>query len=536
LFSAVTSAFAIQVHSQLQPDPNDETAALLRVLIYKIDNTTFGGDVPTLPQWAGPPRTIVQVEAVLYASLATSIFSAFLAMLGKQWLNRYASIDVRGSAIERSQNRQRKLDGIVRWYFHHVMESLPLMLQFALLLLGCALSIYLWGINTTVASVVLGITSLGILFYALIVIAGMASASCPYQTPGARILRNLHHYLRHHIRHIYRRTLVAVPMILRLVFHAIMHSYSITPLVQWWGNIQRGERPGFILGVIPVYIIIILPFNLVLDVCDFVIINIIGILTLARRAYAWSRTVHNWLRCVLSPWVDGSDRQVVTLDLQCISWILRTSLDKAVHLATLKSLAAMNTLTDFNPALVSPCFDILAGCVTVVGSKVVITRGLEELAAVSDLCCLRTISHLAAMDPTSSILKDARQRYTKTFPLEANFEGSPHCLSFAVILNISYSPQQKTQQKDYKLLSNGHVIPVQLSRLEYQKKRHGKVPRWFLRFALHHLSQDPPPPTSVIADCLSIIAIDMGCPVSDTMTLDERYVHIWQMSTFLIKN
>ena len=100
----MTSAFIIQVHSQLQPDPNEETAALLRVLIHKIDNTTFGDDVPAIPLWSGPPRTTVQVEAILYASLAASLFSAFLAMLGKQWLNRYASTDMRGSVIQRGQN------------------------------------------------------------------------------------------------------------------------------------------------------------------------------------------------------------------------------------------------------------------------------------------------------------------------------------------------------------------------------------------------------------------------------------------------
>ncbi|KAF9791185.1 hypothetical protein BJ322DRAFT_982776, partial [Thelephora terrestris] len=85
LFSAVTSAFIIQVQSGLQSDPNEETAALLRVLIYKIDNTTFGGDVPTLPQWTGPPQTIIHVQSLLYASLLTSLLSAFIAMLGKQW-------------------------------------------------------------------------------------------------------------------------------------------------------------------------------------------------------------------------------------------------------------------------------------------------------------------------------------------------------------------------------------------------------------------------------------------------------------------
>jgi len=96
-----------------------------------MDNTTFGGNVPTVPQCTGPPHKIVHVQAILFASLAASLFSAFLAMLGKQWLNRYASVDIRGSAIERGQNRQRKLDGIVAWYFDHVMQLLPLMLQAA---------------------------------------------------------------------------------------------------------------------------------------------------------------------------------------------------------------------------------------------------------------------------------------------------------------------------------------------------------------------------------------------------------------------
>ena len=191
LFSAVTSAFVIQVQPGLQPDPNEETAALLRVLIYKTDNTTFGSDIPTVPQWSGPPRSIVQVQAMLYASFAVSLFSAFLAMLGKQWLNRYASTDMRGTAIERSQNRQRKLNGIVSWYFEDVMESLPLMLQAALLLLGCALCQYLWEIDLTVASVVLAVTSFGLAFYFFVVTAGAASESCPYQTPGSRILRSV---------------------------------------------------------------------------------------------------------------------------------------------------------------------------------------------------------------------------------------------------------------------------------------------------------------------------------------------------------
>ena len=163
---------------------------LLHVLINKIDNTTFGSDTPALPQWTAPSQAIVQVQAILYASLAALLILTFLAMLGKQWLNQYAWTDMRGTAVERSQNRQRKLDGITVWCFNYMMEALPLMLQIALLLLSCALSRYLWEINIVIVFVVLGVNSFGVAFYAFIVIAGTASESCPYQTPCAHILQH----------------------------------------------------------------------------------------------------------------------------------------------------------------------------------------------------------------------------------------------------------------------------------------------------------------------------------------------------------
>ena len=186
LFSAVTSAFIVQVHSQLQLDPGEETAALLRILIYKIGNATFIGEIPPLlQQWAGPPRTIVDAQNISYASLAASLFSSFLAMLGKQWLGLYAS------AIERSQNRQRKLDGVVAWCLDWMLRSLPLMLQAALLLLGCAPSRYLWEIDTAVASVVLGVTPFGFLFYLSTFVTGTNSKDYPYQTSWANIIHPL---------------------------------------------------------------------------------------------------------------------------------------------------------------------------------------------------------------------------------------------------------------------------------------------------------------------------------------------------------
>ena len=80
------------------------------------------------------------------------------------------------------------MNGMVTWYFDLVMECLPLMLQAALLLLGYALSNYLFIVNN-VAGVAVGFTTFSLLFYLLIVSAATLSYNCPLQTPLSLIIR-----------------------------------------------------------------------------------------------------------------------------------------------------------------------------------------------------------------------------------------------------------------------------------------------------------------------------------------------------------
>jgi hypothetical protein len=119
-----------------------------------------------------------------------SLLAAFVAMLGKQWLNRYLR-HAGGSMVERCGDRQRKIDGLEKWPFRLFIESLPIMLQVALLLLSCGLSRYVWSVNTSVARVVISFTVLGVIFYVGIVIAGTSSYECPFQTPASTALRAL---------------------------------------------------------------------------------------------------------------------------------------------------------------------------------------------------------------------------------------------------------------------------------------------------------------------------------------------------------
>jgi len=176
--------------------------------LLKIMASAALGNVPTgadaaLPEWEGPDSTIVHVQAILYASLSTTLLAAFVAMLGKQWLNRYASMG-RGSVVDRGRQRKRRMDGMETWKFGLVMECLPLLLQAALLLLGYALSNYLFFINRVVASVVIGFLTFGLLFYFLIGSAATLSYNCPFQTPPSLILRFFIRFDNQHRRYLKR--------------------------------------------------------------------------------------------------------------------------------------------------------------------------------------------------------------------------------------------------------------------------------------------------------------------------------------------
>ena len=448
-------------------------------------------------------------------------------MLGKQWLNRYASTDMRGTAIERSQNRQRKLDGIVTWYFDYVMESLPLMLQVALLLLGCALSRYLWGIDVTVASVVLGVTASGIILYIFILIAGAASESCPYQTPGSHAPR----YLVSKIQNV----LYSAPSAIRNTFGELKAFRAIQKNVRyhhpWW---SRGKIGSFLKDMV-----VELPRALTIDVyhlgwamirplVTFVSAAIWLFISFARRVYNTSPTLEQ-----------GLDHQAIALDLRCISWMLRTSLDKAVRLSSLKHFMAMVVLADFDPTLVLDCFTIFIGCINVNNRKVVITHESEELATISAACFLRTFHHLSITDPTSHVLVDLRQRFNRVFPFGPDFRGLPFYRTMAKIHSlVNPHVQWGNFRSPVRRRISAARDMVRAAQAGYQKTQHRKVPRWTLRFAFHSLSLDPLPPTPIIVDCLSIIAIDLGCDVSNTgaASLDERCVLIPRMTANLTSN
>ena len=84
MFSAVSSIFIFDIQSNVQPDPNETTAAYMKVVIHAANDSFIPDADPSSVAWTGPSREIVTVQAILYASLAIPPLSAFLAMLGKR--------------------------------------------------------------------------------------------------------------------------------------------------------------------------------------------------------------------------------------------------------------------------------------------------------------------------------------------------------------------------------------------------------------------------------------------------------------------
>ena len=226
LFSAVSAAFVIDVHSKLETNPNEQSVALLRAILLTLNRSAIPGETPAVPPvQEGPSSEIVTVTSLMYASLLISLLAAFVAMLGKQWLNRYLRHSG-GSMVERCGDRQRKCDGLKKWPFHFFVESLPVMLQVALLLLACALCKHMSSINNLVARVLTALTVLGVLFYLGIITAGTSSYDCPFQTPASLGLRRLWMKVGPYLIPPFLPIIVTLCSLGEIVQHYILHIVS----------------------------------------------------------------------------------------------------------------------------------------------------------------------------------------------------------------------------------------------------------------------------------------------------------------------
>ncbi|KAG2128273.1 hypothetical protein DEU56DRAFT_698294, partial [Suillus clintonianus] len=82
LFSAVNSAFIVG----MQPNPGDTTNdLLLRLIQITVNGPNAVNDIGNISSSTNFSSSTVWMQALGYASLASSVLAAFGAVLGKQW-------------------------------------------------------------------------------------------------------------------------------------------------------------------------------------------------------------------------------------------------------------------------------------------------------------------------------------------------------------------------------------------------------------------------------------------------------------------
>ncbi|KAJ7863608.1 hypothetical protein B0H14DRAFT_3862781 [Mycena olivaceomarginata] len=160
LFSAVSSAFILQILPQLQMLPP-------------------------------PPKKVILSQVLLYISLLVTLLTALLAVLGKQWIMYYQAAGSRGTVEDRGRDRQRKLDGVRKWELEMLLKTFPLLLQLGLLLFSVSLSIYLWTVHLLLAIVVVTFTAVGFAAYIFLLASAILDPHSPFQTPLAPFLTHM---------------------------------------------------------------------------------------------------------------------------------------------------------------------------------------------------------------------------------------------------------------------------------------------------------------------------------------------------------
>ena len=458
------------------------TAAYMRILIHAVNSSLFPDANPDSVTWTGPPPEIVTVQSLLYASLATSLFAAFLAMLGKQWVNRYLR-NRGGSNEDKSRDRQLKLDGFDKWHFHLAIESLPVMLQVALLWLACGLSRYLWTISRTIAGVILAMTLFGITLYIFLTLAATFYYNCPYQTPPSILTRTFIKYLTRSDTEFARslRSLIAflpsiqglkkIPRLLRSGVRSVVESFGCVPTIT-----EEAED-------IPLAVVLESPNRIFEDISI------------------------NW--------------EVCKADTRCISWMLESTTDPDVILSTVRFTADMIWYPEIAGAL-SPHIlaDLFFDCLS---DGRVIPGKLEHAGSIG-MALATVLSIRLNMEPEGEGLRELCNRLNSDIK-----EGSSSKRTFTLVIGVlkfiatALSHLQSGVPVDQEIFSKipdlSTMHKLWLSRVILQtiwRCRHAQDPATVLKFwsidalCVGLMADSDETPVILRTNCFLIMAITLG--------------------------
>ena len=447
--------------------------------LLKIVASAALGHIPTgadaaFPVWKGPDSSVVRVQAILYSSLAASLLAALLAMLGRQMLSGYAAVG-RGSVIFRGRQRRRNMDVMATWKFARFVACLQQILQIALLLLGCALSDYLFFINRVVASVVIGFTAFGFLLTLLIFFAATFSYDCPFDTPLHVAFRSLIRFDNEHKQYLRR---------FRVWFGRVCSQTK-----RWLGR-KSGGPDRNVSG-------------------DHIELS--------------TATLPDQLPLCSD---EGADWGGNELDLKCVAWMSEIPMDTeiTVVIARVAPEIAWNSgswgilLEEFHDTLLE-CFDHSSGCPR-------LKLAFKDKA----YPCAKALLHVSIQ--RKRIGDEHEKAVFESIPHWHRILGSTGCEGNSDLestLNIidhvfGHSGGISWDNSSLTVSHRAWMAHILLYHAWDVTKEGGHLPDYIKEFTLHSLRLVPLPPAPIVADCLLIAGLVLGIgmhPV-DPFIVDKR--------------
>ena len=158
--------------------------------------TSFDESDPPTPT-QGSTLPFFDYTALIFTSLSLTLFVAFFAAAGRQWIANYTRATKRGNLADRGMERQVKFIALQKWRVLVIIDLLPILLQISLYLFSTGLVIPLATSGSTTAAYALyALTLIGIAFFLATLIITVHQPGRPFQTPASVLLLLIIQWIR----------------------------------------------------------------------------------------------------------------------------------------------------------------------------------------------------------------------------------------------------------------------------------------------------------------------------------------------------
>ncbi|KAL1711109.1 hypothetical protein EV121DRAFT_285057 [Schizophyllum commune] len=148
-----------------------------------------------LLQVDSPTRAAYVTNTALAVGTTLSVMSAVLCLHCKHWLGGYKAEGLFRGATERDENiqqasrlRQYRHNGLQRFRVPAIIDSVALLIYFALVAFAVGLIAFLWDLARFIAYIVLALCLIVVLFHVGTTMIQCATPQAPYRTPLAAFL------------------------------------------------------------------------------------------------------------------------------------------------------------------------------------------------------------------------------------------------------------------------------------------------------------------------------------------------------------